>query len=356
MELRLDLLERLLDAPGPSGFEMRPARVWRSEAARFADRVWGDVYGNSFAAIGEDRAPRIMLAGHMDEIGLQITHIDPEGFLFFDGIGGWDSQVLVGQRVRVLGREGDILGVVGKKPIHLMTPEDRTKVSQIKDLWIDLGASSSDEVAAMGIRVGDAAVLDQGFQQLARDRFVSRAIDNRIGAFIVLEALRLLSERPAPHAGCVAVATIQEEIGYSGGGARSSAFGLRPDAALVVDVTFATDAPNSDKKQVGDHSLGSGPVLGRGSALHPLVFERLAEICAQEGIPFTLQAQPKYTHTDADGIFLVGTGIPTGLISIPNRYMHSPGEMVSGRDVLQAAQLLAAFVRSLTPSTSFVLE
>lgn len=352
----VDFLETLLGEPGPSGFEVRPARLWRREAERFASRVWSDVHGNSFASVGEDRRPRVMLAGHMDEIGLQVTHVDEKGFLYVDGIGGWDSQVLVGQRVRVLGRDGDVPGVIGKKPIHLMKDEDRKKVTEIRDVWLDLGASSRDEVTELGVRVGDAVVLAAGFTRLAGDRVVSRAIDNRVGAYVVLEALRHLSEDPAPHAGAVAVATVQEEIGYSGGGARNSAFALEPDAALVVDVTFATDVPDLNPKEVGEHEIGGGPVLSRGSANHPLVMERLIQAAEAEEIAYTLQAAPRATRTDADGIFLVRAGVPTGVVSIPNRYMHSPNELVSLADLDHAARLLASFVRRLEEDASFIQE
>ena len=352
----MEFLAALLDEPGPSGFEVRPARVWRKEAARFADRTWADVQGNSYAVLGESRRPRVMLAGHVDEIGLQVTHVDKEGFLYVDGIGGWDSQVLVGQRIRILGRDGDVPGVVGKKPLHLMKPEERKKVSEIHHLWIDVGASTREEVAELGIRVGDAAVLAQGFQRLAGDRIAARALDNRVGAFVVLEALRLLRADPAPHAGVVAVATSQEEIGYTGGGARGAAFHLEPDAALVVDVTFATDVPDGQKKEVGEHKLGGGPVITRGSAVHPLVAERLLDVAEAEGLEVSIHASPRATWTDADGIFVVRSGVPTGVVSIPNRYMHSPSEMVSFSDLERAAQLLAAFVRSLDPDTSFVQE
>jgi putative aminopeptidase FrvX len=345
-------LEQLLDAPGPSGYESRPARVWRQEAETFATRVWTDVSGNSFASLNPDGRPRVMMAGHIDEIGLQITYIDDDGFLYVDEIGGWDPQVLVAQRVRILGRDGDVPGVVGKKPIHLIKGDERSKAAKVPDLWVDVGAASRDEVKALGIRVGDPMVIDVKLVHLAGDRIASRAIDNRIGAFVVLEALRLLAEDP-PQAGAVAVATTQEEIGYSGGGARPSAYTLEPDVALVVDVTFSTDVPDISKKEVGDHKLGGGPVLSRGSAVHPLVFERLASVAEAEGIPHTIQAAPRATRTDADGIHLVRTGVPTGLISVPNRYMHSPNEIVSVADLRATARLLAAFVRSLDGDTDF---
>lgn len=341
-------LARLLDAPGPSGFELPAARVWRAEAETIADRVDPDVGGNSLAILNPEGSPRVMFAGHVDEIGLIITHIDDDGFLYVDGIGGWDSQVLVGQRVRIQGRNGEVPGVVGKKPIHLMKPEEREKVSKITDLWIDVGASGRDAVAALGLRVGDPAVLDARLLRLGDDRIVSRAIDNRIGAFVVLEALRLLAAREKRTGACVAaVATTQEEIAFHGGGARTSAHRFRPDIALVVDVTFATDSPQVEKKQVGEHKLGGGPVLGRGSVIHPLVFERLATVAEKAGIPHTIQANARATHTDADAIHLSRDGVATGVVSVPNRYMHSPNEMVALSDLEATARLLAEFVISL---------
>ena len=353
MAIRVEFLERLLNAPGPSGFEVGPARIWREEARSFAPQVWADVTGNSMAAVNPDGRPRVILAGHIDEIGLQVTHIDENGFLFFDVIGGWDSQVLVGQRVRILGKKGEVPGVVGKKPVHLLEEEDRKKVTRVKDLWLDVGAGDREEVEELGVRVGDPLVLHAGMLRLAGDRVASRAVDNRIGAYVVLEALRILAEDP-PGPSVVAVATVQEEISYSGGGARSSAFALEPDVALVVDVTFSTDVPDIEKKELGDHAIGGGPVLSRGSASHPVVFERLVEAAEAEGIDFTLQAAPRATRTDADAIHLVRMGIPTGLVSVPNRYMHSPNELVSLGDLERAAGLLAAFVKRLEAQPDFI--
>lgn len=347
-------LERLLDAAGPSGFETRAARVWRREAESFASDVSVDVTGNSFATIHPDGAPSVMLAGHIDEIGLQVTHIDEDGFLYVDEIGGWDPQVLVGQRVSILAKDGDVPGVIGKKAIHLMQPDERSKASKTRQLWVDVGARNRDEVKELGLRVGDPMVLAQGMIRLAGDRIASRAIDDRVGAFVVLEALRLLADDPAGlQARVTAVATAQEEIGYQGGGARTSAYTLDPQVALAVDVTFSTDVPDIDKKELGEHEIGGGPVLSRGSAAHDRVFELLAEVAEAEEIPYTIQASPKATRTDADGIHLSRRGVPTGLISIPNRYMHSPNEIVSLDDLFYAARLIAAFIRRLTPETDF---
>lgn len=351
MNQDISFLERLLDAPGPSGFETRPARVWRDEAGSFAE-AWSDVVGNSYAAVRRDARPLALLAGHIDEIGLQVTHADESGLLYFGGIGGWDPQVLVGQRVRVLGSKGDVPGVIGRKAIHLIEPKERDKAVKVKKLWIDVGAGSREQLAELGVRVGDPAVIDTGMVRLAGDRVASRAIDNRVGAFIVLEALRLVAGQGG-RAGAVAVATAQEEIGYSGGGARASAFGLAPDVALVVDVTHATDVPEVDKSEVGEHSLGGGPVLTRGSATHPEVFEVLAGTAEANDIPYSIQAAPLRTSTDADAIHLARGGIPTGLVSVPNRYMHSPSEMVSVADLFLTARLLAAFVARLDKGIDF---
>ena len=348
----LVFLKRLLDTPGPSAFEAAPARIWRAEAESFADSVQADVAGNSIALLDTGSGPRLMLAGHIDEIGVMITHIDEEGYLSFDGIGGWDHQVFVGQRVSLLGRQGQVTGVVGKKAVHLMEREEREKVSKVEDLWIDIGASNRAEAEGR-VRIGDPGVLAAGVLEFPNGRLVSRSIDNRIGAFVVLEALRLLAkERPLASVG--AVATTREEIAATGGGARSSANRLEPDVALVVDVTHATDYPGLDKRKHGDYKLGSGPAISRGASVSELVFEMLIETAEAEGIPYTIEAASRDTHTDAEAIFNAHRGVATGLVSVPNRYMHSPNEMVALEDLERTSHLLAAFARNLSPDTSFV--
>ena len=344
-------LQRLLDVPGPSGFETGPARAWRDEAASFADRVSTDISGNSIAAVNPDATPRVMLAGHIDEIGLMIVHVDDDGYLYFSAIGGWDAQVLVGQRVHIMTTKGRLDGVIGKRAIHLIKQEERDRPSKVTDLWIDIGARNKAD-ALRRVRIGDPAVLAAAAIALPNRRLVSRSIDNRIGAFVVLEALRTLSRR-RPKASCFAVATTQEEIAWTGGGARTSAAGIDPQVAIVVDVTHATDHPNVEKKEHGDVRLGGGPVLSRGSAVNPVVFEMLIETAEAENIPYSIQAAPKDTGTDADAIHLAQHGIPTGLVSVPNRYMHSPNEMVDLADLERAAKLLAGFVRRVTPKVDF---
>jgi putative aminopeptidase FrvX len=350
----LAFLKSLLDTPGPSAFEAAPARVWRQEAEAFADEVRADVSGNSYATLNPAGRPRVMLAGHIDEIGVMVTHIDDEGYVSFDAIGGWDHQVFVGQRVRLLGREGPVDGVVGKKAIHIMEKEDREKVSKVEDLWIDVGAVSRAETQRR-LRIGDPGVLAAGVIEFPNGRLVSRCIDNRIGAYVVLEAVRqLASEGPPPAAGVTAVATTREEIASTGGGARSSAAALEPVVAVVVDVTHATDYPGIDKRKHGDYRLGGGPVLSRGASVSEAVFELLAAAAEAEGIPYAIEAASRDTHTDAEAIFNAHRGVATALVSVPNRYMHSPNEMIALDDLDRTARLLAAFVRRLPADADFV--
>jgi endoglucanase len=343
-------LKRLLDTPGPSGFEAAPARVWREEARSFAD-VRGDVAGNSIATVNAGGAPTIMLAGHIDEIGVIVTYVDDDGYVYVGPIGGWDPQVLVAQRIRFSGRDGDVFGVVGKKPIHLMKPADREKASQITDLWVDIGAASKAE-ALERIGIGDPGVIDSRTMEFPNGRLVSRSIDDRIGAFIVLEALRRYAERPGK-ATVVAVATTQEEIAWKGGGALVGACGVNPQMALVVDVTFATDHPGVEKKELGEHRLGGGPVLARGSIISPVVFELLRSTCESRKLPHSIHAVGRDTSTDADAIHIAREGVATGLVSVPNRYMHSPNEMVSIDDVDRIADLIAEACRRVDEKTDF---
>jgi endoglucanase len=348
----LELLKTLLDLPAPSSFEAAAARAWRAEAATFAEQVQADVNGNSFATLEPDSHPRIMLAGHIDEIGVMVTYIDEDGFLSFDTIGGWDHQVFVGQRVVLLTRTGDVTGVIGKRAIHLLDKDERAKASTAQDLWIDIGAASRAEVAAR-VQIGDAGVLASMVLELPNGRLASRSLDNRVGAFVVLEALRLL-DAARPKARVTAVATTREEIGSTGGGARTAATGLEADVAIVVDVTHATDHPNAEKRKHGDYRLGGGPVLIRGAAMNPVVFDLLVETAQAEGIPYTVEAAARDTSTDADHIFTAHRGVATGLVSIPLRYMHSPNEMVAVEDLERTAKLLAGFCRRVTETTDFV--
>ena len=349
-EASYEFLKSLLSTPGPSGYERAAAEIWRTEAGEFAE-VRGDRMGNSFATLNGGGAPRVMLSGHIDEIGLMVTHVEEGGLLRFQGVGGWDPQVLVGQRVLVQTINGVVPGVIGKKAIHVMEADERKKVSEIKSLWIDIGAKDGEE-AKEKVRVGDVTVVDQDVLELPNGRVASRSLDNRMGAFVVLEALRLLSEEEDFAAEVVAVASVQEEIGLYG--ARGAAFGLDPDAAIAVDVTHATDTPGIPKNEHGDHSLGSGPVITRAANLSPVVTDGLIETAESEGIAYTLEADSRSTSTDADAIQFTRAGIATGLVSAPNRYMHSPNEIVALEDLENCARLIAAYVKGLKKDMDFV--
>jgi putative aminopeptidase FrvX len=335
------LLDKLLRAAAPSGYEAPAAAVWR-EAASFAS-LSSDGIGSSVARVG-DASPLLAVIGHIDEIGLVIRHIDEKGFLWFAPLGGWDPQILVGQRVEVKGKDGPVCGVVGRKPLHLLDADARKKVVELKGLHIDIGAADRDEAAGL-ISVGDPAVIATEPLQLAGDRVVSRSMDNRLGAYVALEALRRCHERGSLGGSYAAIAAVQEEIGLFG--ARTSAFAVEPDLAVVVDVTHATDAPGIDEKELGSHALGSGPVIYRGATLSPKVFELLVETAEEAGIEHTVGATGNSTGTDADAVQFARSGIPTSLVSIPLRYMHSPVEMVDLSDVEATVELIAAFAARL---------
>jgi putative aminopeptidase FrvX len=298
----------------------------------------------------EQSGRRMLVMGHIDEIGLIVTYIDDNGYLWFRGVGGWDAEVLVGQRVLLDTHAGPIPGVIGKKPIHLQREEDRKKVADIRDMHIDIGARDGDDARGR-VRIGDVAVIDAQPAELPNGRFTSRALDNRLGAYVTLEAARLVSEAGGAAWELAAVAAAQEEITF--GGSRTSAFALEPDAAIVVDVTHATDAPGVDVKEAGKHELGSGPVVTRGSILNPRLVELLIQTARAEQIPFTVEAAARATGTDADAVHLSRGGVPTALVSIPIRYMHSPVELVQLDDVHACARLIAAAALRLDGETTF---
>jgi endoglucanase len=345
-----DLLRKLLTAPGPSGYETAPVAVWRDGASAFAEVETHHV-GSAVARVkGTGDGPRLAIVGHIDEIGLIVTHVDDDGFLYFIGVGGWDAQILVGQRVEITTRAGQIPGVIGKKPIHLLKEEERKKVAEIKDLHIDIGAANGEEARDL-VRIGDVAVISGEPVELPNRRVISRSMDNRLGAYVALEAARLVAEAGGATGEVAAVAAVQEEITFAG--ATTSAYRVEPDVAIVVDVTHATDAPGIEVKEIGAHTFGSGPTIDRGSTVNPRVFELLHETAEAEGIPFTVAASARFTGTDADAIHVSRGGVPTGVVSIPLRYMHSPVEMVQLDDVENCAKLIAAFARRLEPGTSF---
>jgi len=345
-----ETLARLLAAPGPSGQETAASAAWREAAAAFAETT-SDVLGSSAARVrGTGAGPTLAVIGHIDEIALVVTHIGDDGFLSVRGLGGWDPHVLLAQRVELLTRDGRVPGVVGAKRVVRRPGEDR-KPLDLRDLYIDIGASTADEARGV-VRVGDAAVVAGGPLELPNGRVASRSLDNRLGSYVALEVARRVAEAGGVAGDVVAVAATQEEVGDFAG-SRTSAFTARPDIAIAVDVTHATDVRGGDPEDDGEHKLGSGAVIARGPVVHPRIFELLHEAAEQESIPFTVEVSTGHTNTDADAVYLSRAGIATGLVSIPLRYMHSPIETVALDDVEAAVRLIVAFARRLEPGLTF---
>jgi len=344
-----EFLGRLIDSISPSGYEEEAARVWEAEARAFAASVRRDVHGNTHAVVHPGGAPRVMFSGHYDEIGFLVTHVDSEGFLWIEPVGGWDPQIAQGQRVRIRGRKGRVAGVIGKCPVHLLKEEQRKQVTKIEDLWVDIGAKNRKE-AEKRVAVGDPLVLSHPMEELAGDILTGRGFDNRAGAFVVLEAARRLAGHKLA-AEVHAVATVQEEIGLRG--ARTAAFAVDPQVAFAVDVTFATDHPSMGDavKREGKIRLGGGAVITRGPNIHPRLFDLLVETARDGKIPYQVTANAKPTGTDANAIQVSRGGVATALVSIPLRYMHSSCELVHTGDLEACARLLAEATRRLGPDT-----
>jgi putative aminopeptidase FrvX len=346
-----DVLNRLLTAAGPSGNESAPAAAFREAASAFAE-VSHDTLGSTVARVaGTGSGPTLAVVGHIDEIGMIVHHIDDEGFLWFSEVGGWDTAVLIGQRVDIFTRDGLVPGVIGRKATHLLEKDEKDKVPETRQLHIDIGAVDGDDARAR-VRIGDVAVITGEPMELEGGRVVSRALDNRLGCYVAFEAARLVAEAGgAPGAVC-AVAVAQEETTL--GGAATTAFSLEPDLAIVVDVSHETGQPGIEERRLGRHRFGSGPILARGTALDPQIFELLHDTAEAEDIPFTVEAIGRRTGTDADAFHIARGGIPSALIGVQIRYMHSPVEMVHLEDVENCSRLIAAFAQRLPEDISFL--
>ena len=350
-EESLSFLKTLVNTPSPVGHEARGQRVWLDYAKKFADETFSDAYGNCVAVLNKGGSPRLMLAGHADEIGLVVNFISEEGFIYVRKLGGVDAAITKAQRVVIHTRKGPVKGVVGNVAPHLMRDEKDSKTPKIHDLFIDIGARDCKETQGL-VRVGDPITLVDEFDLLRNDLVVARAFDNRIGTFAVIEALRLLSgHKTKLHPEICAVSNVQEEVGLFG--ARQIAYTLKPDVALVVDVTHATDYPTVNKPQHGDIKVGSGPTLTHGGCNHPEVVDRLEMVARQKKIPLQHEAMSATSGTDTDVIFWTRGGIPSALISLPNRYMHLPVELVSLKDLEQVPKLMAAFALSVKKGEQF---
>jgi len=349
-EASYSFLKSLLTTPSPSGYEREIQDVVRTWAAPLADEVTSDRHGNVIAALNPKGSPRIMLAGHCDQLALMIQHIDDNGFLYVQPMGGWDMQILLGQRLTVWAREGPIQAVCSRKAPHVLTTEERNKVPQFHDIWIDIGAKDRKEAEGL-ITIGDTATVELTHREMRGGLFTSPGLDDKVGVWVVMETLRLLHGKPL-QAGVFCVSTVQEEIGLRG--ATTSAYGIHPHVGIAVDVTHATDTPGTEKKQLGEVKLGAGPVLTRGPNINPRVFERLHATAKDKEITIQIRGVPKATGTDANAMQLSRDGVATGLVGIPNRYMHSPVEVVSLDDLENAARLLAEFCLTATGAMDWV--
>ncbi|MHC4773620.1 MAG: M42 family metallopeptidase [Planctomycetota bacterium] len=318
-KLAYEFLTELLAAPSPSGFEQPAAKLWREYVKPHVSELTGDVHGNSVAVLNPDADFTFMLAGHIDEIGLMITHIDDKGYIYTAQIGGMDPALLIGQRVRIITRKGEVFGVIGRKAIHMMTPEERKKNVEMDNIWIDIGCDTK-KAAEKRVAIGDPIVVDVLCRKLNGDKIVSRATDDKAGAFVVAEVMRGLR------------------------GAITSSYNVNPDAGFAIDVTFSSDHPDTNPKKMGEVKLGKGPVLHRGPNINPVMEAELFKVAKAKKIAYQVTAEPRGTGTDANAMQLSRGGAATGLISIPNRYMHTPVEVISTKDLDNTIKLIVEYI------------
>ena len=338
-----EFLVDLLNARSPTGHEYEAQAVVDAFMEPKVDAYRKDTMGNRFATVNPSGDPSVLFAGHIDELGLIISYINEEGFLYFDTLGGHDKTMISGRRVSILTKNGVVKGVTGKRAIHLMSPEDRKKVPETHEIWIDIGAKDKAEAEKV-VRIGDSAVYDQSFDLIRGSVGVARAFDDKAGAYAVLEAVRRLTKGKLA-ARVTAAATTQEEIGTRG--AITAAFAENPDFAIAVDVGHATDSPDCDPRKYGRFTQGGGPIVCRGPNINPTIFERIVDLAEEKKIPYQLEAESRPTGTDARALQVAREGVATGLLSIPLRYMHTPSEMVDLADIEHTVQLLVEFARSL---------
>lgn len=343
-------LRQILATPSPSGYERPVQDLVRAYVADFADEVTTDLHGNVIAAANTAAPIRLMFAGHCDQIGLLVQHVDNDGFIYVQPIGGWDVQVLIGQKMTIWTDGGPVQGIIARKAIHLLTDEERKQIPKMKDLWIDIGAKNKEEVLSI-VRIGDPVTLDLEYRELRNNMAFSPAMDDKTGLWVVLEAMRRACQKKLRCA-LYAVSTVQEEIGLRG--AKTSAHSIDPQVGIAVDVTHATDCPTVDKKEEGDVALGKGPVIARGPNMNPRVVERLLRAADANKIPYQIVGESRATGTDANAMQVNRGGMATGLVSIANRYMHSPVEMISLDDIDHAADLLAEFALSIDAESDFI--
>src|SRR6187401_1017081 len=342
--------QAILETPSPSGYEQPVQEIVRKYVADFADDVRTDLHGNVIACANPDAKIRVMYAGHADQIGLIVSHINENGYIYTNTIGGWDPQQLIGQRMTIYTAEGPVPAVIARKPIHLLDEEERKKVVKTKELWLDIGAKDRDE-AVKAVAIGDPVTLELGYQEMRNNLANAPGMDDKTGLWVAVEALRRAKQRGGLKVALYGVATVQEEIGLRG--AITSAYGVNPHVGIAIDVTHATDCPTIDKTQEGDIKLGGGPVIYRGPNMNPRVVDRLRAAAETSKIAVQWGASGRGTGTDANAIQLARGGVAAGLISVPNRYMHSAVEMISLDDIDQSADLLAEFALSVESDADF---
>ncbi|MBI3986431.1 MAG: M42 family metallopeptidase [Lentisphaerae bacterium] len=346
----LAFLKDLMKQPSPSGFEVPAQKVIRGRMKVFTPKVTTDVHGNVTGCLNEKAPVKVMLAGHVDEIGLMITHVDANGFIFFAPIGGWDPPVAVGQRVSIMTAKGEVAGVIGRKPVHLIEPSERSKEVKLEDLWLDIGAKNKKD-ALKSVAIGDPLVILPDFIELKNNLISSRAFDDRAGAWVVVEVLKKLKGRKL-NVAVHSVVTVQEELGLRG--AITSAYNVHPQIGIAVDVGFASDFPGADPKKIGEVGLGKGPILHCGANINPVLGKMMCRVAKDKKIKYQMQAEPRATGTDANAIQLNRGGSATALVSVPNRYMHSPVEVVSLDDLDLTVRLIAETILALTGRENYI--
>lgn len=340
----------LVEAPSPSGFEQPAQDIYRSFTSQYTKEIKTDVHGNVIALKKGKGKLKTMICGHVDEIGFMINYIDNEGYLYVRPVGGIDASLLPGLRVNIYGSKGVVRGVFGKKAIHLMTDEERNKTAKLSELWIDIGASNKKE-AEKRVSIGDIVTFSPGLEVLHKDIITTKATDNKVGVFVAGAILQYLAKEDLI-TNLFSVSAVQEEVGLRG--SRTSAYGINPDVGIAVDVTMASDHPGTDKKRVGEISVGKGPVIAVGPNINPKVFELLKKAADRKKIKYQIEVEPGGTGTDANTIQLTRAGVAAGLVCIPSRYTHSPNEVISLKDMEETAQIVAEFLRLIDDKTDFI--
>lgn len=345
-----EFLKELLEAKSPTGHEFAAQVVIDKYVAKSADSYSKDTIGNRIAVLKGKGGPTLMFSGHIDEIGLIISHVDDKGYLYFEFLGGHDQIIPSGRRLHILTRNGPVLGVTGKRAVHLLSPEDRKRVPERHDMWIDIGVNNRTDALTI-VRIGDPAIYTDGPEILRGSIGVARAFDDKAGAYVCMEAFRRLAKDKSLVASVASVATTQEEIGVRG--AQVAAQALNPQVAIAVDVGHATDHPDADNRKFGRATLSGGPIIARGPNINPLVYDHMIEAAEALGIPYQVQAESRPTGTDARAIQMAHAGVACGLLSIPLRYMHTPGEVVDLAVVEQSVQLLVEFAQRIKKGQSY---